>query len=448
MSTDTILETTWDSLRHRIGAGWDPLQCQVLPSALVAFDAEKSNVSPDVQYEFVTISNEAEMQREIDASFNVSATLFGVGLDAAYKQLNTVTYSSLSITAILRCTITYSPALYRQTPKFSPVVENLLQNDLAAFRRRYGSHFVAGYVEQSRISAVTVYTTSSKEQLNEFRASIHAGKGFGAVDTASSVMFLASDKNISTSPKDIERIFNNFPSTRPKPLTAILHTYAFIAPQYEDLRNAQVIGPELQKSIILALKGQSECRLYNFIASKTLLSSFMDIGQTIVAIQPVNAQWKAVLADCNCRIEKAQNELIAWKMRHELLEYAIKNAKSNLYRDHAQSPGRTKTFNFGYTSESYHGLPDKIHHETVVCRVHGKINEEQERRATVYPNNALIIGFRITSHWDDGTNGSFKIVGGGVDCNNVDVCFWTQRNRGGHWSVDAWYVDAMLYRRG
>ncbi|TGO06950.1 hypothetical protein BTUL_0380g00030 [Botrytis tulipae] len=112
--------------------------------------------------------------------------------------------------AILSFAITISPALYRPTRDFNPVVDDILQNDVAAFLIRYGSHFVAGCVEQSRIR-----------------------KGFGTVDTTASIISFASDKIFSS--EDIERTFKNFPTTRLKLLTPISHTHAFNASQYEDL---------------------------------------------------------------------------------------------------------------------------------------------------------------------------------------------------------------------
>lgn len=63
----------------------------------------------------------------------------------------------------------------------------------------------------------------------------------------------------------------------------------------------------------------------------------------------------------------------------------------------------------------------------------------------IYPTNAKIVGFRVHSYWDDGSNGPFKICNGGVLEDKVEICFETQPHRGGHWAVEAWYVDSVIY---
>jgi hypothetical protein len=116
-----------------------------------------------------------------------------------------------------------------------------------------------------------------------------------------------------------------------------------------------------------------------------------------------------------------------------------------ILRDYNEYPGRTKAFEFGIV-DTYKGpRKGEIQYTGLrEARMHGQCNARQERHIQLMPADALIVGYRIHSYWDDTTNGPFKIWSG-VLHNDLNVMFRTQRSRGGHWGVEAWYVDKRTY---
>lgn len=327
------------------------------------------------------------MKRAINATLGTSARLFGIGLEATYKQLNDVKYSNLSMTTILRCTITKSPSRYKQNPRLKSDIEKLMAEDISTFRRRYGTHFVAGYVEQSSISAVTHYTANTQEQLDNFKASMNVGKGILSADAAVDTLNSASNSNISKGvtwqstgfntlapkpdlqPADIQNIFSYLVRSKPKALTAILHSYFLIAPSYEQLREAETIGPELRDAVIIALEGQRECRLYNFRSSDRLLESFIDVGLKFISTQPAKPTWRADLIKCNSQLEdnrivqsyssgnRGMNSWVGHTTTQraictgKLLNHSVSVSLLTFNRKDSNYPGKTPNFDFGYVSQ-------------------------------------------------------------------------------------------------
>lgn len=79
------------------------------------------------------------------------------------------------------------------------------------------------------------------------------------------------------------------------------------------------------------------------------------------------------------------------------------------------------------------------------CCLHGKGFCRQENIVSFWPSNALVIGFRVHSYWDNGTNEDFFICAGGILQDHVNIKFRTQEHRGGHWAVEAWYLDGNVF---
>lgn len=79
------------------------------------------------------------------------------------------------------------------------------------------------------------------------------------------------------------------------------------------------------------------------------------------------------------------------------------------------------------------------------CRLHGKGFRRQEDTVSVWPLNALVVGARIHSLWNDDTNGDFFICDGGILEDHVNIRFRTQEHRGGHWAVEVWYLDGTVF---
>ena len=287
------------------------------------------------------------MRRKILASFDASATLFGIGLETAYKQLSNIRYSSVSMTTILRCTITCAPTRYTIDPEFIERAKRTLANDVDSFRRKYGSYFVGGYVECSSLSAITKYTATTADELQSFQASFKAGKGFAKVDAGLKIQSAALNKNIQQSvtwqpcgldltdlepdfdQSSFKKIFDNYTRNRPKPLIAIMYNYFLIAPKYEKLLETRTVSNALKEAAMSALDAQRQCLSYSFTESKRLQSELRDIGQALFKLQPTDAFWKVQVAKYEDLLAEKRMELDLWSERHDLLRTARGNAKDN-----------------------------------------------------------------------------------------------------------------------
>jgi hypothetical protein len=56
-----------------------------------------------------------------------------------------------------------------------------------------------------------------------------------------------------------------------------------------------------------------------------------------------------------------------------------------------------------------------------------------------------IIGAQVKSSWNDGTNGWWKRMEGGLMEESLGVEFKTQQYRGGAWSLTVWSIDRETY---
>jgi hypothetical protein len=59
----------------------------------------------------------------------------------------------------------------------------------------------------------------------------------------------------------------------------------------------------------------------------------------------------------------------------------------------------------------------------------------------------IIVAFRINSHWNDNTNGEWRLNSGYTGLTDMEVEFQAEPWRGAHWSVDLWTVDSRLYEQ-
>jgi hypothetical protein len=134
--------------------------------------------------------------------------------------------------------------------------------------------------------------------------------------------------------------------------------------------------------------------------------------------------------------------LLSWNMRC----YSILTRDSDW-----TSPRRRVTWDFGAFSDSTEARLQSTREELeqlepIVCRVHGAVNAKREREMRYQDQNKIVVGYRIKSHWDDGTNGDFKISSGDIGGTTVAVDVKTQKSRGGHWSLTVWVVDRSKYQ--
>jgi hypothetical protein len=70
-----------------------------------------------------------------------------------------------------------------------------------------------------------------------------------------------------------------------------------------------------------------------------------------------------------------------------------------------------------------------------------------ERTFNLGENDKIVIGFKITSWWNDYTNGTFKIYSGNVLDSIVQVGISSYKTRGCDWNLDVWTVPKLMYAK-
>lgn len=237
IAADTALQIPWDIPGMRLGRGYAIDKCQVRQSALNTFQVVDPGYEPAVKYEYISINDEDEMQREINSALNASASILGIGIKAAFEQLQVIKCSSRSMTTILRCTIVSDPFEYGSDPTFSQEASALLQAKhpkIDQFLATYGHYFVAGYQKTSSLSTISTFSATDQNSLNKFKGELNVGKGVASVDTVAGFQQTAKKHNVqcrtiwhSTGVTPTHLVADPTPET----IVDIFHRYAACKPQ-------------------------------------------------------------------------------------------------------------------------------------------------------------------------------------------------------------------------
>lgn len=199
---DTTLQIPWEAGSMRIGAGYAIRERQIVASPFVNSDnvsiSDTMTTDPDVKYEHIMVSNQEELQKEISSSLRAKATIFGIGLSAAFSQLQDIQCNSRTMTSILRCSIEHEPTRWRPSAGLSPTALKTLgdENGSAAFQKIYEEYFLSGYQQTSTILAIITYKADNRQKLNEFKGSMEAGKGLASIESAMKYKDLARSEGV------------------------------------------------------------------------------------------------------------------------------------------------------------------------------------------------------------------------------------------------------------
>ncbi|CAN9339189.1 unnamed protein product [Alternaria alternata] len=451
-AADTALQIPWDISGMRLGRGYAIEEGQVRQSALNIFQVINPDHEPNIKYEYISIDNEDEMQREINSSLNASASVFGIGIKAAFEQLQDIKCSSRSTTTILRCTIVSGPFQYDNDPTFSQEAMTLLQAQppkIDQFLATYGSYFVAGYQKTSSLSAISTYNATDKDSLNKFKGDLNVGKGIASCrttwqSTGITPTYLVTDP----SPETITDIFQKYTTCKPQPQIALLEHYSLINSLVPRSRIGSSEFEKIKKTTMDALRVQNKLQECSFKGAAIEGSQAYSLGREVVTLRPTTEAWDTRLKYLQGELTALEGRLALWNERSQFVDFVERNARKDWFREF-KSPEKMRTFDFGYVGNHAIGngaLKNEIQYWPLQdCHPGSVFAQTQKRQVLIYPTNAKIVGFRVHSYWDDGSNGPFKISKGGVLDDKVEVSFETQPHRGGHWAVEAWYVDSVTY---
>ncbi|KAK5765673.1 hypothetical protein LTS12_004179 [Elasticomyces elasticus] len=466
MAQETTLKRLWDD-SMQLGYGFSDREGQVLRPAVELFDVVETGKGPLIDYEEVDIESSEASSRDFKADIEASGSIFGIGLKAKYNQHQSVKCNCKSMTKILRCTMTYDLAQYPRnaTPSLTDAASKLLSRDSAKFRDQHGDYFVAGYRRRAILEARYTFSGRSRNAVHDFSSSLDGGKGFvkghigfDFVSAAESSNMKCTVEwrsdgietaNLDTHPtrETVQKIFDNFKANvNPTPYSAMLQHYCMIdhrprrSPQDSDMT-------ELSDAILESYQLEKACRMSTMASvSAQILPDVAQVVRGVLDLRPVGS-WEADLTRRRSQLAALRRRLTPWAAREALLAQAIDNAKYGMYRDWTK-PGSERSWWFGACGNHIGGqakeVLSEVESQELVCRVHGN-GRVQHRDESFERPDKLVVGFLVQSHWNDGTNGPFKISEGGVDESRVKASFETKNMKGGHWSLTVWYVDRHLY---
>ena len=62
-------------------------------------------------------------------------------------------------------------------------------------------------------------------------------------------------------------------------------------------------------------------------------------------------------------------------------------------------------------------------------------------------HDKILIGYKITSWWNDGTNGWYKLHYGDVLESEIKIEISSYKSRGCDWEIDIWMVPKTVYEK-
>jgi len=185
---------------HLLGYGFSLIKGETVAHSMKEFEISV-NTTKDTHIDIRSISNQTEMQLELDLTLKGDFELDGtkVGLSAQY--INKLNASTKTICLIAEYTSTYTgfslapPGDYQLNAKATTYFE---EHDEDTFQEKYGQYYTAGYKYGSRFLAVYRCTTSDVSRFDQFKASISADlpQLFNA-DSAVDFSQLAKDHSVS-----------------------------------------------------------------------------------------------------------------------------------------------------------------------------------------------------------------------------------------------------------
>lgn len=95
----------------------------------------------------------------------------------------------------------------------------------------------------------------------------------------------------------------------------------------------------------------------------------------------------------------------------------------------------------------YAGIKDEVSYKKDAFRSDYKFGQYVYHNFVLGDNDKIIVGYQITSWWNDGTNGWFKMHRGNVLESEIKVETSSYKTRGCDWQVEAWMVSKLVYEK-
>ncbi|KAI9666688.1 MAG: hypothetical protein M1821_004624 [Bathelium mastoideum] len=487
-SSSTFLELGWTSSHISVGTGYDFAGRQLRPSALQDVGAPtETKEGRDIQSNVHVVSTDQELKTRIKFDFKANIPLEGASVTTENSYLSSLETSDTSLTQVIQQSVVDQPARLdihqlKLTDEARAVLEG--PDGWRGFSQRYGEYFIYGFRSRARFSAICSIKTSSKTSRNEIKTSLEVGveKAGSLNATLESLKqqkteSVKIDVNVEISGlnnvgneiqlngakpegdakavktnklEEVQKMYDNFQMNfKTQPYLGLLCHYSAL-----DTTGKIPLPANQFAHLGPALEGMYKSL---FTAHIDLVTSPMvqaaATSKEIVAlceeITKLNLADITAITAIDSKVRVCLNNVDLWRLRSDLLGDIgkLKNDKMD--------PGDwIEAFNqrewasgvLGVDNDKKYGvLIEEVSHKNESYRGHSWFAHSNSRNFVMGDHDKIIIGYKITSWWNDGTNGWYKLYHGNVLESEINIEISSYKSRGCHWDIDVWMVPKTIY---
>jgi len=469
-------EISWTSDHLRLGVGYSVIGRELKAPALEPFKADpdlSSKTARNVTSKLYTIEDQSTLDNTIKVSVSVTAPIEGVGVEVSASYLSHLKVSETRMCMIIETTIEDPPQLANGPFKLTEEAKEYLKaKGPTSFLEKYGDYFVYGHRSHARFVATCQFSASTKETLDQFKASLSIGvKDIAKISSELEASLASAKSHISTiieihaigydnsgdasilaNTKEIVTSYNKFQQHfSTVPYVALLRHYSTvdstIAPPGAEFVE---YAPELTATYQRAYMLQTRVISLPFVQAKPLADQISSVVRQLQNISVDKKDWKNQLEPVKKDLENCQNQFELWRLRLQLLGDAVKLSEPKL---------TPKTYPAGLRSNWARGIMIDANHPVyglIAGDVQHTVAAQYDRQPKLGgnkrtfdmgDNNRMIVGFNIISVRTDGLNGGWSLVSGYVGETNLVVEFHSEPLRACNWSAELWTVDRLLYEK-
>jgi hypothetical protein len=442
------------------------------------------------------------LKSRIKADFKANVPLEGVSVTTENSYLSFLATSDTSLTLIIQESIVDQPArLDIHQLKLSDEAKAILDgpDGWKKFSQRYGEYFVYGFRSRARFSAICAIKTSSKKSRDEIKTSLEVGiEKAGSLTAALQSMkeqnteSVKIDVNIeitglnnvgneiqtgsarsgggtraikTNKVEEVQMMYENFQENfKTQPYLGLLCHYSALDTSGKvPLPEGQFahLGPELERMYKSLFTAQID--LATFPMTQTAATA-KEIVALCEEITKANLNNETEIEAIGGKVRICLNNVDLWRLRSELLGDVgkLKNNKmipgSVLSASYQLSMYEWLTYLCrkwveGFNQREWAGGVLGVDNNKKYGALVGDISHKNEHHRTsswsavMGDHDKIIIGYKITSWWNDGTNGWYKLHYGNVLESEIKVEISSYKTRGCDWEVDVWMVSKTLYEK-
>jgi hypothetical protein len=452
------------------GTGVDAMTGALCANALQPFELKPGKSTNSVETHGL-IEDTSTLSQEIEASASGKYNIEGVTISASTKYLQSLEFSDTTTTLLASYTVQGDENAVADNYALTNEAKQLLAKDAKKFRDVYGDYFVAGGLMGGRFVATYVCKAKSKKSMDEFKASlgievpdVFSADGSTKFKKAVSEHGVNLTVNVSALGEDPKKPFPTPSEWTPAEVLKALAwfkanmTGAMLRAElrhYSTVDNTCPRMVDVQPDVFVTLR-LLYLDLWEARARYAALPDYyhelfrkqyeaLDTG--ITANQERLALDRALMEDYQNQLNLLLKQFQDVDARMDF--YA--RVQSEVPREPAkgkviQEQNGEHSWQYGFSSDPRSNAV-AIKTQSVPFKKTSTGGGYWEETVDISVPNCLIVGWRATSNWTDGTGGTFSKASNQILLTDkASVHFCSLWGRGCDWVLDVYYVDAKEYQ--